>query len=149
MRGREGPGQSVLAGPDGLRADGHPSARAAGQQRGWVPQRWLDPGTARRGPDRGELPAGTGVGRGEELLAYHAVADLRAHRHDGVTRGDDAADGLEDATLLLPGVGRQGDRGQRQLRRARVLARTLALAVALVRRERAHFRATAREQRER
>jgi hypothetical protein len=142
--GRQRPRQPVLAGPDGLRADSQPAARAAGQQRGRMPQRRL---TAAGGANRGQLPAGTAVGGGEELLAHDAAAGLRARRHDRVACGDDAVDGLEDAALLLSRISRQRDLGQRQLGRAHILA--LSLVVALVRGEGAGFRAMAGEQRER
>ena len=116
MSGGKGPGQAGRAGPDGLRADRHPAVRAAGQQRGRMTERGLDPLAAGRA-DRSELPAGTGVRGDQELLAHYAVTGLRAHRHDRVARGDDAVDGLEGAALLLSGIGVEGDRGQRQLRR--------------------------------
>ena len=121
--GREGPGQAGRAGPDGLRADRYPAARTAGQQRGRVPER----GCAAAGsPDRGEVPAGPAVRRDQELLADHAVAALRAGRHDRAAGGDDAADDLEDPALLLPGIGVEGDRAHRQPRRGGVRGLVLA-----------------------
>ena len=138
--GGESPGQAARAGPDGLRADRHPAARAAGQQRGLV----TGCGLAAAGrADRGELPAGTGVRRDQELLADHAVAGLRAHRHDRVACGHDAVDGLEDPALLLSGIGVEGDRAQRQPRRDD------ARGPVLVRGQRAELRPVAGQQRKR
>ena len=146
MSGGEGPGQAGRAGPDGLRADRHPAARAAGQQRGRMTERGLARLAAAGRADRSGLPAGTGVRGDQELLAHHAVAGLRAHRHDRVARGDDAVDGLEDAALLLSGIGVEGDRGQRQLGRDGVRG---VRGPVLVSGERAELRPMTGQQRER
>ena len=55
--------------------------------------------------DRGEVPAGPGIGRNQELLTGHAVAGLRAGGHHRAADGDDSVDDLEDPALLLPRAG--------------------------------------------
>ena len=69
------------------------------------------------GLDGGEVPAGPGVGRDQELLTDHAVTALRAGGHQRAANGDDAVDDLEDPALLLPRIGVEGNRAQRQPRR--------------------------------
>ena len=72
---RQRPGLPVLAGPDGVVAERHPSARAARDPDGLVPQRGL---AAAGQLDRGQPPGAPGVGRHEELLADGAVGFLRS-----------------------------------------------------------------------
>ena len=107
---RQRPGLPILAGPDGVVAERHPSARAAGDPDGLIAQRGL---AAAGQLDRGQPPGAPGVGRHEELLADGVAGLLRARRHHRVPRGDDAVDRLEDAARQLSRIGRQGVRRDR------------------------------------
>ena len=133
--GRQRPGSSVRAGPDGVRARRQPSARAACDPHGRIPKRGLESMAAWQ-LNRGQLPGASGVRRDEELLADKAIGGLRARRHHRVSRGDNALDRLEDAARQLTGVGGQSGRGDR-------LQRPLA---SLERRGRFGLRAVAHQQ---
>ena len=105
-----------------------------------VPQRRR---AAARRAHRSQPPAGSAIGGHEELLPGKAVADLGSDRDDGVPRGDDPADGLEHAALLLPGIHADGQRGLRRGTPVRLLAGSVVPG------ELAELRAVAGEQRER
>ena len=120
---RQRPGLPILAGPDGVVAERHPSTRAARDPDGLVPERRL---AAAGQLDRGQTPGPPGVGRHEELLADGAAGFLRTGRHHRAPGGDDALDRLEDAARQLSWIGRQGVRRDRVRRPRTSLVRARA-----------------------
>ena len=118
--GRQRPGLPVRAGPDGIVAERHPAARAAGDPHGLVAQRGL---AAARQLNRGQTPGAPGIGRNEELLADRVTGSQRARRHHRVPRRDDALDRVEDAPRQLSRVGRHRVRRDRVRRAGAALIR--------------------------